>query len=298
MRALITGGGGFVGQWLAGHLRTRGDEVVCVDHEVDVTDSAAIARVLQDEEPAAVYHLAALSHVGRSWSDPAEVFRVNALGTLNVLEAARTCPSPPKVLVTSSAEVYGAAKEDQMPLRESSALAPVTPYGASKVAAEFLALQANLAYGLEVFTVRPFNHIGPGQATQFVVSSLASQIVTARRRGERQVPVGNLSARRDLTDVRDVVRAYRLLIERGAPGEIYNVCSGVDISIEEVAAMLMKLAGVQLDLVTDPSLTRPVDAPLVRGDPRKLRADTGWQPEIPLEQSLGDVLDYFEEQVT
>ncbi|MGH9028072.1 MAG: GDP-mannose 4,6-dehydratase, partial [Acidimicrobiales bacterium] len=172
MRALVTGGSGFVGTWLVRHLRARGDDVVSVDHEVDVTDGAAMKALLSTHTPKAIYHLAALTHVGRSWTDPAEVFRVNATGTLNVLEAARACAEPPRVLITSSAEVYGAATEDQLPLTESSALAPVTPYGASKVAAEFLGIQAHLGHGLEVVMVRPFNHIGPGQASDFVVSSL------------------------------------------------------------------------------------------------------------------------------
>ncbi len=293
MRALITGGKGFVGQWLGEHLRAAGDEVVAIDHEVEITDAAAVREALTGAAPDAVYHLAALTHVGQSWSAPAQVFGVNSLGTLNVLEAARACDPIPRVLVTSSAEVYGLVTEDELPVSEDAPLAPVTPYGASKVAAEFLAIQSNLAYGLPVVRVRPFNHVGPGQASGFVVASLASHIVEARRSGTKSVPVGNLGARRDLTDVRDVVRAYRLLIQHGNAGEVYNVCSGRDISIADVAQRLLEIADVDMQLVVDPSLARPVDVPVLRGDPTKLREATGWAPEIDLAKTLRDVLDHW-----
>jgi GDP-4-dehydro-6-deoxy-D-mannose reductase len=291
VRALVTGGSGFVGTWLTRHLRAQGDAVIAVDHEVDVTDAASVRDVVIGSEPDAVYHLAALTHVGKSWEDPAEVLRVNALGTLNVLEAARAGARPVRVLITSSAEVYGNVTEDDLPLTEHSRLAPVTPYGVSKLAAEFLGLQAYLAHGLEVISVRAFNHVGPGQSTDFVISSIASHIVEAQRSGGHEVPVGNLSPRRDLTDVRDVVRAYRLVVEKGAPGEVYNVCSGRDHSIAEVAAKLLELAGAELELAVDDSRVRPVDTPVLRGDPQKMNAATGWRPEIPLSKTLRDVLD-------
>jgi GDP-4-dehydro-6-deoxy-D-mannose reductase len=290
---LVTGGGGFVGTWLAEHLRAEGDHVVSIDREVEITDATAVREAVTTAAPDALYHLAALTHVGRSWDDPGEVFRVNALGTLNVLEAARACTRQPRVLIVSSAEVYGSVTEDELPVNEESPLAPVTPYGASKVAAEFLAIQAHLGYGLPVVRVRPFNHVGPGQAPGFVVASLASRIVEARGSDAKDVRVGNLGARRDLTDVRDVVRAYRLLIERGSPGEVYNVCSGEDVSIEEVARRLLELAGVDLQLVVDPALARPVDVPVLRGDPGKLHSATGWEPEIDLTKTLRDVLDHW-----
>jgi GDP-4-dehydro-6-deoxy-D-mannose reductase len=231
-----------------------------------------------------------MTHVGRSWTDPAAVFQVNAIGTLYVLEAARACARPPRVLLISSAEVYGAVPEDRLPVTEEAPLAPVTPYAASKVAAEYLGVQAHLAHGLTVVRVRPFNHVGPGQATGFVVPALAERIVSARRTGASSILVGNLSARRDLTDVRDVVRAYRLVAERGVPGEVYNVCSGRDVAIEEVAGRLQALAGTDLRLELDPSLARPVDVPVVRGDAAKLHAATGWAPAIDLDRTLLDVL--------
>jgi len=294
VRALVTGGKGFVGRWLTSHLEDCGDEVVSIDHEVDVTDGDAVKAALEQAAPDAVYHLAALAHVGRSWEDPGAVLRVNALGTLYVLEGARACRPVPKVLVVSSAEVYGAVDDADIPTGETVPMAPVTPYAASKVAAEYLAVQAHLAYGLPVVRARPFNHVGPGQGAGFVVPSLAERIVAARRTGHETLGVGNLSARRDLTDVRDVVRAYRLLVEHGVEGEAYNVCSGQAVSIRDVAERMLHLAGMDLRLVTDPALVRPVDVPVVCGDPSKLKAATGWSPVVELDRTLRDVLDQWE----
>ncbi len=296
MRALVTGGRGFVGTWLSSFLAEAGDEVVAIDHEVDVTDGKAMLDAVVGAAPDAIYHLAALSHVGRSWEDPGDVLRVNALGTLYLLEAARACSRTPTVLLTSSAEVYGAVAPEDLPVTEVQPLAPVTPYAASKVSAEYLGVQAGLAHGLPVIRVRPFNHVGPGQSDAFVVPALAARIVEAQRTGTATIPIGNLSARRDLTDVRDVVRAYRLLIERGRPGEIYNVCTGRDVAISEVAETLLALAGAELELVADPELFRPVDVPVVRGDPTRLREATGWEPEIDLGTTLRDVLTFWQDR--
>ncbi|MGH9017602.1 MAG: GDP-mannose 4,6-dehydratase [Acidimicrobiales bacterium] len=293
MRALVTGANGFVGTWLTGYLREQGDEVVGIDHEVNVTDPVAVREAVVGVAPDAIYHLAALAHVGDSWGHPGEVLNVNALGTLHVLEGARACASPPRVLLTSSAEVYGAVGPGSLPISEATALAPVTPYAASKVAAEYLGIQAHLAHDLPVVRVRPFNHIGPGQSSAFVVAALAARIAEAARSGAATIAVGNLSARRDLTDVRDVVRAYRLLVESGAAGDVYNVCTGRDVAIAEVAERLLVLAGTDLRLVPDPSLLRPVDVPVVRGDPAKLRTATGWEPAFDLDTTLGDVLDQW-----
>lgn len=294
MRSLITGGRGFVGQWMASHLRELGDDVVCIDREVEITDAVALLAALTDAAPEAIYHLAALTHVGQSWDEPLRVLEVNVIGTGALLAAARQCGSDPRVLVTSSAEVYGAVTDpDLLPLREDSPTAPLTPYAASKLAAEAVAAQAHLGHGQHVITVRPFNHIGPGQTPNFAVPALARRIVAAERSGAGTIPVGNLSARRDFTDVRDVVRAYRLLIESGRPGAVYNVCSGRDISIREIADGLLGLAGTSLEFETDPSLVRPVEVPVLRGDPGRLADATGWAPAVPLEQTLADVLAYW-----
>ncbi len=296
MRSLITGGRGFVGHWLADHLRDLGDEVIAIDREVEITDPSALLEAMTAAAPDAVYHLAALTHVGQSWEEPLQVLEVNIIGTAAVLGAARQCGTDPRVLVTSSAEVYGAVTDPgQLPLREESPTAPLTPYAASKLAAEAVVAQAHLGHGQHVVTVRPFNHIGPGQTPNFAVAALAQRIVEADRRGAATIPVGNLSARRDFTDVRDVVRAYRLLIESGRPGEVYNVCSGRDVAIREIADGLLALAGTTLAFETDPSLVRPVEVPVLRGDPARLVQATGWKPELPLEETLADVLAYWQQ---
>jgi GDP-4-dehydro-6-deoxy-D-mannose reductase len=297
VRSLITGGRGFVGHWLADHLRDLGDDVVIIDQEVEITDPVALLAAVSDAAPDAIYHLAALTHVGQSWEEPLRVLEVNVIGTGALLAAARECGTDPRILVTSSAEVYGAVTDPgQLPLREDSPTAPLTPYAASKLAAEALVAQAHLGHGQHVITVRPFNHIGPGQSPNFAVPALARRIVEAERRGGGTIPVGNLSARRDFTDVRDVVRAYRLLIETGRSGGIYNVCSGRDVSIRAIADGLLGLAGTALEFETDPSLVRPVEVPVLRGDPGRLEEATGWKPEVPLEQTLADVLAYWQQR--
>jgi len=235
-----------------------------------------------------VYHLAGFAHVGQSWDRPAEVFRVNAEGTLNVLEAAR--PTQARVLVVSSAEVYGNVTPDDLPLAEDSPVRPVSPYAASKAAAETLAVQAWLGRGTHAVVARPFNHTGPGQSPEFVVPAFARRIAEASAGGV--LKVGNLAPRRDLTDVRDVVRAYRLLVEHGEPGTAYNVCSGADVAIEELVNLMVDVAGLtgKVRLEVDPDLLRPADVPVLRGDPSRIQQATGWAPEIPLDQTLKDVL--------
>jgi len=291
VRAYVTGGSGFVGTWLTEHLLACGDEVTSRDIEVDVTDFAAQAASVRQVSPDVVYHLAGLAHVGRSWEDPERTFRVNALGTLSVLEAAAALDSPPIVLIVSSAEVYGHG--DREPLTESAELRPVSPYAASKVSAEYLGLQAFLGRGLRVVRARPFNHVGPGQSPDFVVSALAKRVAAAERRGGGKIPVGNLDASRDFTDVRDVVRAYRLLAEKGEAGEVYNIASGTAVTIAEVANRLTELASVPVQIETDPALIRPVDVPVLLGDASRLVDATGWAPQVDLSETLVDVLAYW-----
>jgi GDP-4-dehydro-6-deoxy-D-mannose reductase len=189
--------------------------------------------------------------------------------------------------------VYGRVRPVDLPLREERALAPVTPYAASKAAAEMVALQAWLGFGLEVVRARPFNHTGPGQRTDFVVPALAQQVAQAAQTGARSLRTGNLDVRRDLTDVRDVVRAYRELLVGGAPGEVYNVCRGESVSIRDVAERLLALAGIEIPIEIDPERVRPVDLPELRGDGSRLEKATGWTPEIPLDQTLAEVLEYW-----
>lgn len=292
MRAYLTGGTGFVGEWLLRHLSDEGDTAVAPGPEVDVTVPALIAADLKQATPDVVYHLAALTHVGQSWREPAETFRVNAVGTLNLLEAAAACGVPPVVVLVSSAEVYGPSPDTEM-LDERAELRPVTPYAVSKVAAEFLGLQAYLGRGLRVVRARAFNHVGPGQVDDFVVAALARRMVEAELRKSGEVRVGNLTASRDFTDVRDVVRAYRLLAGRGVAGEAYNVCSGHAISIADLAAQMAGMLSCEVSFVTDPELFRPVEVPVLVGDSSKLVAATGWQPTIALAKTLSDVLEYW-----
>ncbi len=287
---LVTGSDGFVGRWLVAHLGDIGDDVVGLDAAIDVTDAAALREAVVAVEPDAVVHLAAQASVAQSWEQPLATFAVNATGTLHLTEAALACRRPPRVLLVGSAEIYGVVGPEDLPLPEDRVLAPVSPYALSKATAELIGLQAWRSRGLEVLCARPFNHTGPGQAPGFVVPSLARQIVDSERCGASFIAVGDISVRRDLTDVRDVVRAYRLLAERGTPGQSYNVCRGESTEIAEVARRLAALAGVDLRFVVDPARLRPVDITDLRGDPARLREVTGWEPEIALDQTLADVL--------
>lgn len=291
MRALVTGAQGFVGRHLVAHLTEVGDDVSGIDlpDGPDLLDPDGLRRLLADRQPDVVYHLGGWSDVGASWDHAVDCFRVNAEGTFNLLEACRTA-SGPRVLVVSSADVYGKVHLDELPLTEVSPYRPVTPYAASKIAADELAHQAWLGHGLETIRVRAFNHLGPGQTTRFVAPAIAERIAVNERDGGRDIAVGNLTPRRDITDVRDVVRAYRMLMVDGRPGEAYNVCTGVDLSMEELAERLIALATVPMTLRPDPELQRPVETPVLRGDNSKLRADTGWEPTIPIDRTLVEVL--------
>ena len=291
MKALVTGAAGFVGQHLATHLAAEGDIVIGVDRAdgPDLLDADAVRDLLADVQPDVVYHLGGWSDVGASWDHPLESFRVNAEGTLNLLQACVSSGSP-RVLAVSSADIYGRVTPEELPISESTPFRPVTPYAASKAAADQLALQAWLGHGLETIRVRAFNHLGPGQTTRFVAPAIAARIAANENDGSDEIPVGNLTPKRDTTDVRDVVRAYRLLVLNAEPGEAYNVCTGNDLTIAELAECLVSLASRPMTLTPDPLLQRPVETPVLRGDPGKLHRATGWSPEIPLETTLHDIL--------
>ncbi len=295
MRAFVTGGHGFVGPWLARHLAESGDDVTLADPAVDVTDGPAVRKAIEEVDPEVVYHLAAQSSVQDSWESPVATFNVNALGTVNVLSAVRAAAPTARVLLVSSVEVYGVVKESELPLAESAPLRPATPYAASKAAAEMAGLQAHFGWGLDVMRVRPFTHTGPGQTDRFFVPNMARQIIEAATSGATELRTGNLTVRRDLLDVRDVVRAYRLVADRGTSGEVYNVCSGRSVPLDQVVRRLLELErrGAALAVTADPARMRPVDLPDLRGDPHHLEADTGWQPEYTLDQTLVDVLGYW-----
>lgn len=293
MRALVTGSNGFVGRWLIAHLESQGDDVTGLDAEVDITDAIAIGSAVAAAAPEAIFHLAAQASVGASWDDQAATFEVNTIGSVNVLAAAAGCAQPPRVVLVSSSEVYGRVKVSDLPITEQQPFAPVSPYAASKAAAEIAGLQAWLGRGVEVVRARPFNHTGAGQRTEFVVPALAKQVAEAARTAAEALFTGNLDARRDISDVRDVVRAYRALAVSGDAGEAYNVCSGTAVSIRDVAERLLRIAGVDIPIVVDPARVRPIDLPELRGDPSKLRAATGWSPDVDLDETLADVLAYW-----
>lgn len=291
MRAFITGASGFVGGWLSDHLGDEGDEIFTMPADIDLAEPGAAHSFIEGAAPEVIYHLAALTHVGRSWDAPMETFRVNVLGTIELLEIVRTLVHVPRVVLISSAEVYGAG--EGVVLTEEAPFRPVTPYAASKVAAEIAGLQAFLGRKVEVIRARPFNHVGPGQAEFFVVSALAKRIVEAEISGEMSISVGNLAAKRDFSDVRDVVRAYRLLASDGVPGEVYNICSGEARPIAELFTTLVELATSPVTPKIDEQLFRPVDVPLLVGSSHKLHALTGWEPKIAMSTTLSDVLEYW-----
>jgi GDP-4-dehydro-6-deoxy-D-mannose reductase len=295
VRVLVTGSKGFVGRWLVAHLESAGDSVVGLDVEVDITDAPALTDAITAAAPDAICHLAAQASVGASWKDLTATYAVNTLGALNLLEAALACNRPPRVLLISSSEVYGRVAARDLPIVEDQPFAPVSPYAASKAASELMGLQAWLGRGLEVVRARPFNHTGPGQRPDYVVPALARQVASAVASGTGVLETGNLDVRRDIIDVRDVVRAYRDLLEMGVPGEVYNVCRGESVSIQEVAHRLVGLAGTDLRIVIDPARVRPVDLPELRGDSTRLRAATGWAPEVPFDETLMAVLRYWQE---
>lgn len=291
MRALVTGANGFVGHHLVAHLSSCGDEVI--ESDTDILDREAIIATITAAKPDVVYHLAAQADVGGSWDSPINTLRVNVEGTLNVCDASRLAGAR-RVLGITSADVYGHVDQTGPDrLDESTPLRPTSPYAASKAAAESIYAQAWLGHGLNVVLARSFNHLGPGQSDRFVASAIASRVAANERSGTTTVSVGNLEARRDFTDVRDVVRAYRLLIQHGNPGETYHVCSGQDRAVREIAEQLVGLAAFPMTLVLDPDLLRPVDLKVLCGDNTKIRTHTAWEPQTPIETTLKDLLEFW-----
>lgn len=296
---LITGTGGFVGPYLRDHCTAAGDEVTGTTSATgpDLRDAPAWIELFDQVRPEVVYHLAAWADVGGSWQHPVEAFEVNANGTLHVLDAARRSGTS-RVVLISSADVYGVVEPAEVPLDEDARPRPSSPYGASKVAAEAVALQHHRGWGLEVVVARPFNHIGPGQSPKFVTSAFADRVACCERDGGGEVRHGDLTPRRDFTDVRDVVRAYRLLAELGRAGEVYNVCSGTSVAMSDLLQSLISLVDVPISHRTDPTLVRPVDLPVLQGSSEKLRAATGWTPTVAFERSLADILDDARKRLT
>ncbi len=300
MRALVTGGNGFVGRYLCRELRSRGAEVISagqsthggeIDIALDLNDVADMTLALERVRPTVIFHLAAQAFVPQATSDPVGTYETNVMGTARLIESVRAVPASnrPRFVFVSSSEVYGSQIAADLPIRESQPTAPATPYAASKVAGEAIVLASARTYAFEAIVTRAFNHIGPGQSDRFVVASFAKRLAEIAEGAGALFPVGNLTPSRDFLDVRDVVRAYADLAERGTPGEIYNVCSGVPTKIQEVLRQLVMAARVGVEIREDPALVRAVDVPLVYGDNAKLRAATGWEPAMTLAASLRDV---------
>ncbi len=315
MRAFITGIGGFAGSHLAEFLLENTDwEISGLIHrspenvahlqdrirlvQGDLGNYRGLEEILAQIRPHYIFHLAAMAFVPDSWRDPWGVFENNVRGQLNILQAVVNLKLDARILVVGSNEEYGAVREEELPIREDTPLRPSNPYGVSKVAQDFLGLQFHLSHGLDVVRVRPFNHTGPRQRPDFVIPAFARQLAEAEA-GLRPpiIKVGNLSPKRDFTDVRDVVRAYYLALTRGKPGEVYNIGSGKAYSIREVLEMLLKMCRVEVRVEQDPSLMRPSDVPATLCDYSKLHRDTGWTPSIPLEKTLEDVMDYWRKKV-
>lgn len=309
MRVLITGASGLAGGYLARACVAAGDEVVGLSRQgraaegagagraVDVRDAAAVRGAVGDAAPQVVYHLAALSSVGRSWEDPAETLQTNVLSSVHLLEALRLEAPAARVVWVSSCEVYG--RPARLPISEDAPVQPASPYAVSKAAGEQLAGVYAQAYGLQVITARPFNHTGPEQRPIFILSSLARQAAEARLRGSEslRVATGNPHTRRDFTDVRDVVQAYRLLAERAEPA-VYNVSSGRSVSAAEQVALLAELiAPIQVEHVVDPGRVRAHEVMELAGSPERIRAATGWEPEIPFRETMRQTIEWWEQQL-
>ncbi len=310
MRILVTGADGFVGCHLVQYLLQdvkaevlglglrpgepgapwmQGDYSVC-----DVRDEDALRRLVLGFRPEYVFHLAAQSSVKLAWEQWELTYDIALRGQRNLLEAVREAGGEARVHVACSSEEYGKVGEEDLPLREDHPLRPATPYAFSKVIQDYLAVLYFQAHGMETVRTRAFNQTGPGQSPDFVVSDFARQIALIEAgRGEPVMRVGNLEARRDFSDVRDLVAAYWRLLERGEPGEVYNVCSGRALSVREILDQLLSMSRRPIEVVQDPAKMRPLDLPVLMGDNSRMRAVTGWEPAITMEQTLADVLDYW-----
>jgi GDP-4-dehydro-6-deoxy-D-mannose reductase len=303
-RILITGGTGFVGSHLIHFLKSYASRIAVlasggssrpeldVDYyEIDIRDRGEVRSVVQELKPNQIYHLAAVSAVGPSWSNPQLTYEVNVFGANNLFSAAMSLPSPPRILNVSTAHVYAPSSRA---LSEDSLVQPNNPYAASKAMAELLVVEYQKHAAGGIITARAFNHTGPGQPPNFVLPSIAKQF--AEIEAGLQTPrlaVGNIEVKRDFTDVRDVVRAYCMLLDKGKPGEIYNVCSGYAIRLADIIQMFESVSGTKITIETDAARVRCNDVSEICGDPKKIREVTGWYPQISLPKTIADLLDYW-----
>jgi GDP-4-dehydro-6-deoxy-D-mannose reductase len=315
-RALITGITGFAGSHLAELLLSEGFEVYGIlrwrsrlehiEHlngkihllEADLMDLTSLQKVMIEVRPDYIFHLAAQSFVPTSWTAPAVTMEVNAVGSCNLFEAIRSANIDPIIQIACSSEEYGLVHENELPIKETNPLRPMSPYAVSKVALDYLGYQYNQSYGLKIVRTRGFNHEGPRRGEVFVTSTFAKQVAMIEKgKQEKVILHGDLTSRRDFTDVRDMVRGYLLAAQKGTPGEVYNICSGKDWLIKDMLERLVTLSTVKdIELRPDPKRMRPSDVPVLLGDNSKFVAQTGWKVEIPFEKTLADTLEYWRER--
>ena len=320
MSILITGITGFVGSHLAEYCLTKkgakvfgtvlshhlGDELKRIEHiknkiklfECDLTNRIAVEKVLSQARPDKIFHLAAQSFVPTSWESPEYTLYNNIMAELNIFEVVRQLKLDPIIHVPGSSEEYGLVKKNELKIKESNPLRPLSPYGVSKVAQEMLAYQYHQSYGLKTVITRAFNHEGPRRGKQFVTSAFASQIAAIEKNKQPPImKVGNLEAWRDFSDVRDIVRAYWLATENCRFGEPYNIGSGQVHQIKEVLSVLLSFSRVKIKVKQDPKLMRPSDVPILQCDAAKFRRATGWKPHIPFKTTLKDTLNYWRQEI-
>lgn len=316
MKVLITGITGFAGSHLAEFLLSKEYEVHGIErwrsktenidafkdkivlHECDIKDYHSVKKVIEKVKPEKIFHLAAQSFVPTSWNAPSETITTNAIGELNIFEAVRELKINPWIQIACSSEEYGMIYENELPIRETNPLRPLSPYAVSKVTQDLLGYQYYQSYKLNIVRTRTFNHEGPRRGDVFVTSNFAKQIVEIEKKKKPPVLyVGNLNARRDYTDVRDIVRAYWLSTAKCVAGEVYNICSGRDWKIKDMLNYLLLLSKVKVEIKQDPARMRPSDVQVLLGDSTKFRKQTGWRPEIPFEKTLEDTLNYWRERV-
>lgn len=298
MRALITGSQGFVGQYLRRELEANGYEVMGLDLQagpdtlqVDLLDPEQLAGAVRSAKPDAVFHLAGQADVAKSWHLPQKTMEINVIGAINLMDAVRAVDLSARIVLVGSSDQYGSLGAAGQCVSEGLDLRPQTPYAISKRAQEEMALAYVRAYGMNVCMTRSFNHGGTGQRKGFLIPDFASGIARVEKGLETSLKVGNLDAKRDFTHVRDVARAYRLIAEKGGPGEVYNVGSGMTYSAREILDRLCAMAVCPIPVERDPAKLRPSDTPVICCDHGKLTQDTGWEPEVPLDVILWDVLE-------
>ena len=301
MKVLVTGAAGFVGGHLIPHLRADGHDVIGTAlkgegdfRPLDVRDPKLVDEVVGDVKPEWVFHLAGQSSVSLSWRDPTLTYEVNAIGTHHLLDALHRHVPDCRVHVAASSDEYGKVPPEDCPLDETAPLRPVSPYAVSRVAGEWIARMYYESFGVHAVVTRAFMHIGPGQPPSFATADWAQQIALAEAgKGEPVVRTGNLQGMREFGDVRDVVRAYRMVLEKGQPGDAYNVATGRPYRLGEVLDLLIGMSSVPVAVETDPEKLRPVDFPVLYGDAGKLEEATGWRPEFDLEETLADLLNHW-----